>query len=138
LDARAINAMSADVARLHARLNEWARWSRDEAQERTNHRHILDKLIEQGPSAGAGNDPRAPTTIPDRVFSVERAIAKLPKADQTAIREMYLHERSFEAVARVLRVNITTFRTHTMKRIRWRLIGYIDAMDDMLRTARHK
>lgn len=126
-DRRSINHMDPDTKAVHARLEGWARWASGEEVRAWPRLTLLGRVIEQGAS-GAGQSGRPPISMPDHIAHVDAAVAKLGQIDKMVIRIYYGPPDAVEVMARKANMRVRQFQ-NVLRRARWRVSGYLDALE---------
>lgn len=125
-DPRYLNHMDPETRRVHARLEEWGRWSRDAEVRPYPAVTLLGRVIEQGISGASQSRP--PIAMPDAVAVVDAAIGKLGAIDKRVVQTYYLRWESPEVMARRLQMRLRQFQA-VLRRARWRIGGFLDAAE---------
>lgn len=125
-DPRYLNHMDPDTKRVHVRLEEWGKWARDTEVRPWPRRTLLGRIMDQGAS-GAGQS-QAPISIPNTVAAVDAAVARLGAIDRSVVQTYYLRWEPPEVMARRLSMRVRQFQS-VLRRARWRIGGYLDAVE---------
>jgi hypothetical protein len=124
---KAMNHMDPDTKFVHARLEEWARWAKESEIRAWPSITLLGRVIEQGPT-GSGQSGRPPTDMPEQVASIDRAVCKLGDIDRGVVRTYYLKWEPINVMARRNSMRVLQFQ-RVLRRARWRIMGYLDAVE---------
>lgn len=125
--ARAMNHMDSETKIVHARLEEWARWVKRHCgaqgypTESYYHKWALLKI-----APNPGHDPE----IPDRVAHVDAAVSRLEATDKAVLMRYYLRWRPLDIWKYIPGINSETTFKRTLKRARWRVDGYLLAIEE--------
>jgi hypothetical protein len=125
MDRRGLNAMSPETRFVHERLMGWGDWQRSELRSGSPMSPIARMMTYGIDGAHTSN---APIEMPSHIEAVDRAVAMLKGADHFVIVHLYCEDEPVEAIARGLRVSMENVR-YTLNRARWRISGYIFAVD---------
>src|SRR6185312_11737607 len=106
-DARRLNHMDSQTKLVHARLEEWGKWTR-ESLRGWPPRTLLARLIEEGP--GAAQEGRPPVSLPPQVAVTDRAVAHLGAIDRRVIETYYLRWEPMEVMARRTGMRVRQFQ----------------------------
>ena len=109
---------------VHARLEEWARWAKDDTSLGFPSRSVHEKVNEGGILAGAA---RPPTEIPEAVAYTDAAIAAQIVIDRTVLRAYYLNwaptETLWQRCAGIR--SVSNFKA-VLRRARWRVWDHLE------------
>lgn len=122
------NRMDPEVKLVHARLEQWARWARDQEANAWPTTTLLGRVIEQG-TDGAGQQGRPPISIPDAVAVTDAAVCSLGAIDREVIKTYYLRWEPIEVMARRHQMRVRQFQ-NLLRRARWRILGYVEAREN--------
>lgn len=117
MDSRAKNAMDARTLFIHTRLEQWAKWSKENLGAWPV-RTIIGRLIDEGP--GSHHVGRPPVSMPEPVAQTDAAVAKLGEIDQRVIKVYYQHWEPVSVLCRRARMPENKFKT-ALRRARWRV-----------------
>jgi hypothetical protein len=126
-DARAMNHMEPGTRLIHARLEEWARavkpWcgAQGYPDESYYHKWALLKIAPQ---------PGQECDLSDRVAHVDAAVARLGEPDKAVLKRFYLRWRPLDIWKHLPGINSETTFKRTLKRARWRVEGYLMAIEE--------
>lgn len=124
---RAMNHMDAETKLVHARLEEWARWAKDNPIAGFPTRSITEKAAQYGRlGIPQESNYRAEPMMPERVAVVDAAISRLNNEGKLVIRAYYLSWQPQSVMARSVKLSERAFRL-ALQRARWRITGFLDA-----------
>lgn len=126
-DKRVMNHMDPETKAVHLRLEAWAEWSKDAEVRPFPSITLLGRVIEQGIS-GAGQQGRPPVSMPDPIARVDAAVGRLGDIDKRAIMIYYRRWEPIEVMARRMKMRPRQFQ-NVLRRARWRLQGYLAALE---------
>ena len=121
-DGRTMNHMDPEGKRVHARLEAWARWSRDASLRALPAVSVIGRMMEYG-ALGAAQAGRPPISIPEEIALVDAAVARLESLDQRVLKAYYLHWETIETSAHRVHRSVRQLQS-LLKRARWRLAIY--------------
>jgi hypothetical protein len=130
-DRRAMNHMDPDTKLVHARLEEWSRWAKDTGIAGYPHQSITEKAAKYGKLGIPQESLHKPEpTMPDHVARVDAAICRLGDVDRKALRLYYLSWDVAENLARRMDRSMRWRQfLNVVRRARWRVAGYLDAVE---------
>lgn len=123
-----MNHMDPDTKLVHARLEEWGNWSKGEEVRAWPATTPMGRMIEEGPH-GAGQQSKPPIFMPDHIFHVDQAVAKLGDIDKRAVKHFYQHWEPLQVMARRMKMRERKFQ-NVLRRARWRIIGFLSAIEN--------
>lgn len=128
---RAMNHMDPDTKLVHARLEEWARWAKDAGIQGYPRQSVFVKAATYNATGIPQESMHKPEPMmPDHVARVDAAICRLGEIDRKAIRLYYL---SWDVAENLARRMDRTMRwrqfLNVVRRARWRVAGYLDAVE---------
>lgn len=118
-DPRAMNRMDPETKIVHARLERWGKWAK-ENYNAWPAVTLLGRIVEQGP--GASQQGRPPVSMSEEDAQTDAAVAKLGEIDRKVIIEYYTKWRDIETAARNCRMRVRQFHS-VLRRARWRIEG---------------
>lgn len=125
---RSMNHMDPETKEVHARLEEWARWAKDSGIAGYPRQSLTEKAAKYG-KLGIPQEPlhKPEPMMPDRVAVVDAAISKLGEIDRGVVRLYYLNWEPTMVMARRMKMRARQFE-NVLRRARWRIMGYLDAV----------
>lgn len=129
-DRRTLNNMDPETKQVHIRLEEWARWAKDIGIAGYPRQSITEKAAKYG-KLGIPQEPlhKPEPLMPEHVARVDTAICMLGEVDRQVIRLYYTSWEPVEILARRLgRMRGRQFQ-NVVRRARWRLAGFLDALE---------
>jgi hypothetical protein len=130
-DRRVMNHMDPETKIVHARLEEWARWAKDMGIAGYPKQSPTEKAALYG-ALGIPQEPlnKPEPMMPDHVARVDAAICRLGEIDRKAIRLYYLSWDVAEVLARRMDRTMRWRQfLSVVRRARWRVAGYLDAVE---------
>lgn len=125
IDRRSLNRMSIDTKIIHARLEAWAKWSKENQGDWPS-RTLLGRMADgELPSTAS----RPPISMPDAIAITDKAVGRLRTDEQGVIRAYYQHWEPIDITARKLHMTVEKLKT-ILERARIRLDGYIKACEE--------
>jgi DNA-directed RNA polymerase specialized sigma24 family protein len=124
---RTMNRMDDETKLVHARLEQWGRWARNDGIRAWPPVTILGRVMEEGPH-GSRATGKPPTALPDVIAHCDAAVSRLGPVDRRVIRKYYLEWAPIEAMAHSLHMREASFKA-VLRRARWRISGYLSAIE---------
>lgn len=130
-DPRSMNHMDPDTKLVHARLEEWAKWAKDIGIAGYPRQSLTEKAAQYGKlGIPQESNIRAEPLMPDHVARVDAAICRLGEIDKKAIRLYYTSWDVAENLARKMDRSMRWRQfLNVVRRARWRVAGYLDAVE---------
>lgn len=125
-DRRCLSHMAPELRPVHVLLERWGAWVVSGQPRQWPERTTLGRVIDEGPGASHQTAPQ--DAMPREIEPVELAVLSLPHLDRSVVRQEYTHWQPTEVAARRLNVSVSRY-TRVLWRARWRVRGYLDAMD---------
>lgn len=126
---KSMNHMDPETKVVHARLEEWARWAKDSGIAGYPRQSLTEKAAQYG-KLGIPQESnfKHEAVMPDRVAAIDAAICRLGDLDRQVVKTYYLRWEAVSVMAWRLRMRERKFQ-HILQRARWRIMGYIDAVN---------
>lgn len=130
-DRRSMNHMDPDTKIVHARLEEWAKWAKDMGIAGYPRQSVTEKAAQYGKlGIPQESNYRSEPMMPDHVARVDAAICRLGEIDKKAIRLYYLSWDVAENLARRMDRSMRRAQfLNVVRRARWRIASYLDAIE---------
>lgn len=127
-DRRSMNHMDPDTKAVHARLEEWAGWAKDIGIAGYPRQSLTEKAAMYG-KLGIPQEPmhKPEPMMPDHVALIDAAVSRLGDIDRRVVKTYYLKWEPVSVMARHMSMRERQFQT-VLRRARWRICGYLDAV----------
>lgn len=126
---QAMNHMDPETKLVHARLEEWAKWAKDNGILGYARQSLTEKAAQYGKlGIPQESNYKSEPMMPDHVAAVDAAICRLGAIDTRVVKAYYLRWEPTAVMARRLSMREKQFE-NVLRRARWRIIGFLDALE---------
>lgn len=125
-DPRSVNAMDSETKLIHARLEEWARETRQHLESRG---YPKESYYHKWACLGIQPNPGHEAELSPRSANVDRAVTRLGEIDRAVIWRFYMQWRNDGLHKGLPGVDSRHRFDIVLKRARWRVDGYLKAIE---------